>query len=98
MPSESKPAGDLGQLLYTPFHLEDEDSLRRAMKYSDVVINCIGKEINTMNFTIERTNVVGARRIARLAREMGVKKLIHFSSIAASPNPRVSNFCSEHST
>lgn len=89
MVNEGRTSGDLGQILFSHFHLEDDDSIRRAMKYSDVVINCIGSEINTLNFTIERCNVVGARRIARIAREMGIKKLIHISSLGASPNPRV---------
>ena len=33
-------------------------------------------------------HVEGPRRIARAAKEMGVEKLIHISSLNASPNPQ----------
>ena len=38
-------------------------------------------------FKYSDVNVDGARRIARIAREMGVEKLVHVSHINASPNP-----------
>jgi NADH dehydrogenase (ubiquinone) 1 alpha subcomplex subunit 9 len=47
----------------------------------------IGKENETASFTFDEVHVEGARRIARIARECGVKRLIHVSSISASPNP-----------
>ncbi len=39
------------------------------------------------NYKFNDVHVDGARRIARIAREMEVEKLIHFSHINASPNP-----------
>ncbi|XP_050404783.1 NADH dehydrogenase [ubiquinone] 1 alpha subcomplex subunit 9, mitochondrial [Patella vulgata] len=80
--------GDLGQILFSNFHLRDDDSLRRAMKYSNVVINLIGRDWETRNFSFYDVHTEGARRVARIAKEMGVKKLIHFSSLNASPNPQ----------
>ncbi|CAL8079298.1 unnamed protein product [Orchesella dallaii] len=73
--------GDLGQVLFFPYHLQDEDSIRKAMKYSNVVINMVGRDWETMNFKYKDVNVTGARTIARIARECGVKRLIHFSSL-----------------
>ncbi|ODM93835.1 NADH dehydrogenase [ubiquinone] 1 alpha subcomplex subunit 9, mitochondrial [Orchesella cincta] len=73
--------GDLGQVLFFPYHLQDEESIRKAMKYSNVVINMVGRDWETMNFKYKDVNVTGARTIARLARECGVKRLIHFSSL-----------------
>jgi len=59
------------------------------MKYSNVVINLIGRDWETKNFKFEDVHVTGARTIARLAKEAGVKRLIHFSSLNSSPHPTV---------
>ncbi|KAK7478624.1 hypothetical protein BaRGS_00030156 [Batillaria attramentaria] len=80
--------GDLGQVLFFPFFLNDEESVRKVMKYSNVVINLIGREWETRNYDFEDVHIEGARRIARLARESGVEKLIHFSSLNASQKPQ----------
>lgn len=85
---ELKLAGDLGQILFLPFHLQDEESIRKVMKYSNVVVNLVGREWETKNFKFHDVHVEGARTIARLARECGVEKLIHFSALNASPNPK----------
>jgi len=82
-----KMCGDLGQVLYQPFNLKDEDSLRKAMKYSNVVVNLIGREWETKNFTYDDIYVKGPRTIARIAKECGVKKLIHVSALNASEDP-----------
>lgn len=70
-----------------PFYLRDEGSIRKAMKYSNVVINLIGKENETASFTFDEVHVEGARRIARIARESGVQRLIHVSALSSSPQP-----------
>jgi len=82
-----KLAGDLGQVLFFAYDLRDEESLRKVMKYSTAVVNLVGKEWETKNFKFKDVNVDGARRIARIAKESGVDKLIHFSHLNAQPNP-----------
>jgi NADH dehydrogenase (ubiquinone) 1 alpha subcomplex subunit 9 len=67
--------------------LRDPETIRKAMRNSDVVINCIGLNAETANFKFKDTNVEGARTIARIARECKIQKLIHFSALNASPNP-----------
>ncbi|KAJ9585216.1 hypothetical protein L9F63_002979 [Diploptera punctata] len=76
-----KLVGDLGQVLFVPYHLQDEDSIRKAIKYSNVVINLVGRDWETKNFKFEDVNVEGARRIARLAKEAGVEKFVHVSAL-----------------
>src|SRR5699024_4722717 len=53
----------------------------------NVVINLIGRDNPTVNFDFESVHVEGARTIARIARESGVKRLIHVSALNSSPNP-----------
>lgn len=83
-----KVCGDLGQVLFSPYHLKDEESCRKAMQYSDVVINLIGREFETRNFKFEDVNIHGPRQLARLARESGVKNFIHISALNASEKPK----------
>lgn len=60
-----KLVGDLGQVLFHFYHLRDEASIRDAVKYSNVVVNLVGRDWKTKNFTLNDVNVEGARRIAR---------------------------------
>ena len=82
-----KVVGDLGQVLFCPFELKDEDSIRRAVSHSNIVINCVGRGFETMNFSYEDVNITGPERLARICKEMGVQRFIHFSSINARQNP-----------
>ena len=42
-----------------------------------------------MNFNYEDINVTGPATLARICKEMGVQRLVNFSSINASPKPEV---------
>ncbi|KAJ1529138.1 hypothetical protein ONE63_005947 [Megalurothrips usitatus] len=83
-----KLVGDLGQVYFHPFELRDEESIRQAVKYSNVVVNLIGRDWETKNYKFNDVNVEGARRLARISREMGVEKFIHLSALNATPNPQ----------
>lgn len=67
--------------------MEDEEAIKKAMRFSNVTINCIGKMNSTHNFTQEQVNVDGAARIARLSKEMGVERFVHISALSQNPNP-----------
>lgn len=60
-----KPCGDLGQVLFHFYNLRDEKAIREAMKYSNVVVNLVGKQYETKNFTFNDVHVDGARLIAK---------------------------------
>ncbi|TNN15622.1 NADH dehydrogenase [ubiquinone] 1 alpha subcomplex subunit 9 isoform 2 [Schistosoma japonicum] len=83
-----KVVGDLGQILFLPYNLKDDECLRKAMKYSDVVINLIGTEFDTRNFTIEEVHIDAACRIAKISKEIGVEQLVHVSALCQNKNPQ----------
>ncbi|KAL4224731.1 39kDa subunit of ndufa9 [Mactra antiquata] len=80
--------GDLGQILFHEFDLRDEASIAKCMQYSNVVINLIGQNFETRNFSFDDVHVEGARRIAKLAKEMEVERLIHVSTMNAGVRSR----------
>lgn len=88
-----KMVGDLGQVLFVPYNLRDEESIRKSIQYSDVVINLVGRDWETRNFSFDDVHVTGARTIARLAKEAGVEKFIHVSALNATSSPEVRYPC-----
>ncbi|CAD1472775.1 unnamed protein product, partial [Heterotrigona itama] len=84
---ELKVGGDLGQVYYVPFDLRDEESIIRAMKYSNVVVNLIGTNYETSNFSFNDVHVEGARTLARLAKKCNVERFVHISSLNAAEKP-----------
>lgn len=79
--------GDLGQVLFNPYYLKDQESIKKAVKYSNVVINLVGRDWETRNFSFEDVHITGARNIARAAREAGVQRFIHLSTLNGSLKP-----------
>ncbi|VDI17855.1 NADH dehydrogenase (ubiquinone) 1 alpha subcomplex subunit 9 [Mytilus galloprovincialis] len=82
-----KPSADLGQLIMHEIDVRNDDDIRKVLKYSTAVVNLIGREFETRNFNYDDVHNVTARKIAKYSKEAGVKKLLHFSSLNASPNP-----------
>lgn len=82
-----KVCGDLGQVLFTPYDIRDDESIAKAVQYSNVVINLVGRDYETKNFKYDDVHVEGPRRLARISREMGVDRFIHVSYLNASRNP-----------
>ncbi|CAH1786501.1 unnamed protein product, partial [Owenia fusiformis] len=83
-----KLCGDLGQILFQPYQVTDEASIRKALKYSNTVINLVGRDWETKNFKFDDVNNKAARLIAKVAREEGIERLIHFSALNASDSPQ----------
>ncbi|KAG6544334.1 hypothetical protein Mapa_014168 [Marchantia paleacea] len=84
-----KLMGDLGQVVPIKYDARDEDSIKAAMASSNVVINLIGRDYETSNFSFEELNVAIPERLSRLAREHGdISRYIQVSCLGASPgNP-----------
>lgn len=80
--------GDLGQVILQWFHLDEDDTIRRCVKHSNVVINLIGRDYETKNFSFDCVHVEGARILARIAKEEGVETFIHVSALNACEKPK----------
>lgn len=89
---EHKVLGELGQVLYFPFELKDEESIRKVVKYSNVVVNLIGTRVPTGNYNYHDVHDTGARRLARICKEMGVEKFVHLSAMGATVDPPKGHF------
>lgn len=82
-----KLMGDLGQIVPIPVDFCDEDTLRVALEKSNVVINLIGNDHTTANYSYHDTNVKCVYRLAKLAAETGlVKRFVHMSALGADSN------------
>lgn len=77
--------GDLGMIVpLKDFDLRNEDHIKRAVEGSDVVINLIGADAETWNFSFEDVHVTATEILARAAKEMGAQRFMHFSALGAS--------------
>jgi len=78
--------GDVGQIIPIPFSIRDQNMIDRAMSHSNMVVNLIGRDTPTRNYSLEESNVISAQRIAAGARKRGIARLVHLSAIGASAN------------
>lgn len=60
--------GDLGQILPLKYDPRNLESIHRAVAHSNVVINLIGNQRPTLNYSLDDTNRKIARLIARVAK------------------------------
>lgn len=77
-----KVMGDLGQIVPLPFELRDEDSVRDAIRGSNVVVNLLGKHYETRNYSFDDVHVERTHRMAEIAAEEGVPHFVHVSANA----------------
>jgi NADH dehydrogenase (ubiquinone) 1 alpha subcomplex subunit 9 len=81
-----KVMGDLGQIAPVWFDLRDKETVRRAVQYSNVVINLLGKRWETRNFSFDDVHPEATRTIAEAAKEAGVERFIQVSAAGADVN------------
>jgi NADH dehydrogenase len=80
-----RPYGVVGQVEPIQANIRDEASTRRAIRGANAVINCVGALSETGPQTFEALMHEGAARVARIASEEGVARLVHVSAIGADP-------------
>lgn len=80
-----RPYGVVGQVEPVQANLRDEASTRRAIAGADAVVNCVGILAEAGPQTFAAVVDEGAGRVARIAAEEGVGRLVHISAIGADP-------------
>ena len=78
-----KPYGVVGQVEPVACNIRDDASVRAAMRGADAVVNCVGILNRSGKNSFEAVQAEGAARIARIAAEEGVARLVHLSAIGA---------------
>ena len=75
--------GAVGQVEPILSNIRDDASVRAAMHGADAVVNCVGTFDRKGRNNFDAVQHLGAERIARIAAEEGVKRLVHISAIGA---------------
>ncbi|MDH3262752.1 MAG: complex I NDUFA9 subunit family protein [Paracoccaceae bacterium] len=76
-----RPYGAVGQVEPVFCNIRDDASVRAAMAGADAVVNCVGILDETGANRFDAVQHEGAGRIARIAAEEGVERLVHISAI-----------------
>ena len=77
--------GDLGQIVPTKFDPHDRESIRDLVGHSNVVVNLMGIDYETRNWSFEQTHVELAATVAEEAARVGAERLVHVSALGADP-------------
>jgi len=80
-----KPYGVVGQVEPVFCNIRDDDSVRAVMTGADAVVNCVGTFERRGKNSFDAIQHQGAARIARIAAEEGVARVVHISAIGADP-------------
>ncbi|XVE77998.1 hypothetical protein DITRI_Ditri13aG0108900 [Diplodiscus trichospermus] len=84
-PRHLKLMGDLGQIVPMKFDPRDENSIKAVMAKANVVINLIGREYETRNYSFEEVNHFMAEKLAVIAKEHGgIMRFIQVSCLGSS--------------
>jgi NADH dehydrogenase len=78
-----KPMGDVGQIVPVPCSQRSDASVAKAIGRSDVIINLTGILFEKGRDTFQSVHVEAAARMARLAKEAGIKYFLHMSALGA---------------
>ena len=76
-----KVMGDLGQIVHLDFSIRDADAIKYAVERSNVVVNMVGREWETRNFSFEDVHVEFPAKLAEICKEVGVERLVHVSAL-----------------
>ena len=78
-----RPYGVVGQVEPILCNIRDDASVAAAMRGADAVVNCVGvlNELGKNEF--DAVQAEGAERVARLAAQQGIARMVHISAIGA---------------
>jgi uncharacterized protein YbjT (DUF2867 family) len=80
--------GNVGQIAAVNVAIDDEQVLPAFLDGADAVVNCVGILAERGRQTFERVHHLGPARLARLAREAGVERVVHISAIGTDSRSR----------
>ncbi|KAL1736680.1 hypothetical protein EV714DRAFT_242078 [Schizophyllum commune] len=83
-----KPMGDLGQIVPLEWDIRNEQQIAECLRHSDIVYNLVGRDYETKNFNYSAVHADGAARIAHIAKQEGVERLVHVSHLNAAPDSK----------
>lgn len=78
-----KPYGAVGQVEPILCNIRDEASVALAMQGADAVVNCVGVLNDLGKNGFDEVQAEGAERVARIAAEQGVARMVQISAIGA---------------
>ncbi|WP_108860465.1 complex I NDUFA9 subunit family protein [Ruegeria sp. Alg231-54] len=78
-----RPYGVVGQVEPILCNIRDDASVAAAMHGADAVVNCVGVLNELGKNAFDAVQADGAERIARLAAEQGISRMVHISAIGA---------------
>jgi uncharacterized protein YbjT (DUF2867 family) len=78
-----KPYGVVGQVEPVLCNIRDDSSVAAAMNGASAVVNCVGTFDSFGKNNFDAIQAQGATRIARLAAEAGIARMVHISAIGA---------------
>ncbi|MGX9356098.1 complex I NDUFA9 subunit family protein [Roseobacteraceae bacterium S113] len=78
-----RPYGAVGQVEPVLCNIRDDASVREVMRTADAVVNCVGILNVVGKNTFDAVQAEGAERIARIAAEEGVSRMVQLSAIGA---------------
>ncbi|SDX29977.1 complex I NDUFA9 subunit family protein [Roseicitreum antarcticum] len=78
-----KPYGVVGQVEPVLCNIRDDDSVRAVMQGADAVVNCVGILAETGKNKFGLVQHYGAERVARIAADLGVARMVQISAIGA---------------
>ncbi|KIN65635.1 NADH-ubiquinone oxidoreductase [Sulfitobacter noctilucae] len=78
-----KPYGVVGQVEPILCNIRDDASVQAALMGADAVVNCVGLLVESGKNKFDAVQAEGPARIARLAAENGVTRMVQISAIGA---------------
>ncbi|MGL5008746.1 MAG: complex I NDUFA9 subunit family protein [Paracoccaceae bacterium] len=81
-----RPYGTPGQVEPVLCNIRNDASVRAAMAGAEAVVNCVGTFDAGGKNSFQAVQADGAARIARIAAETGVARMVHISAIGADAN------------
>ena len=81
-----RPYGVVGQVEPVLCNIRNDESVRKVMQGADAVVNCVGTFDAKGKNNFGAVQNEGAERVARIAAEEGVARMVHISAIGADLN------------